>query len=345
MRRPVALFTGAAVIVATLTGLWFTTRGDTTAADAENPADGNVETALVVREDLEQTEDFTATLGYGDTFSLPGQAFGTVTWVPDEGAILEPGDLLYRVDERPTHWATGTVPTYRTLERGAKGDDVAQLERFLQSEGYLDDGAEVDGTFDAALTAAVKQWQDDHGLEDTGRIDATQLLFLPYDGLRVAGAPRVGDAANGGILDVTLDDLSVSADLDAAGKRAFEGDPTIEVEFADGTRHPADVTSITAAEERGPTGGQLFHVVLAVNADPRQQPANVGVAVTDVLAENALTVPIHALLARAGGNWAVEVVDDAGERHLEEVKIGAFANGRVAVTGDLSAGDHVVVPT
>jgi len=57
-------------------------------------------------------------------------------------------------------------------------------------------------------------------------------------------------------------------------------------------------------------------------------------------------VPAEALLALAEGGYAVEVPDSStlsGTR-LEKVKIGEFADGWVQVTGDVKAGDQVVVP-
>ena len=64
---------------------------------------------------------------------------------------------------------------------------------------------------------------------------------------------------------------------------------------------------------------------------------------TKQTARDALVVPVAALLALAEGGYAVEVVDETGH-HLVGVRLGAFADGLVAVTGDVRAGQHVVVP-
>jgi hypothetical protein len=63
--------------------------------------------------------------------------------------------------------------------------------------------------------------------------------------------------------------------------------------------------------------------------------------------ENALNVPVTAIVGKSGGGFAVEVVRD-GERHeLVAVEVGLFDTtaGRVEVTGDLREGDQVVVPS
>ena len=63
--------------------------------------------------------------------------------------------------------------------------------------------------------------------------------------------------------------------------------------------------------------------------------------------ESALSVPVTALVGKAGGGFAVEVVRDGGQRELVAVKLGLFdtSDGRVEVEGDLDEGDQVVVPS
>ena len=71
------------------------------------------------------------------------------------------------------------------------------------------------------------------------------------------------------------------------------------------------------------------------------------VSITDRTVPNVLAVPVTALLALAGGGYAVEVVADDGTHHLEAVTPGLFddAAGRVQVSGsELAAGQRVVVP-
>jgi multidrug efflux pump subunit AcrA (membrane-fusion protein) len=75
--------------------------------------------------------------------------------------------------------------------------------------------------------------------------------------------------------------------------------------------------------------------------------APVHVAITTRGVENALSVPVTAIVGRSGGGFAVEVVGSNGRRELVAVKLGLFdtAGGRVQVVeGDLREGDHVVVP-
>ena len=75
--------------------------------------------------------------------------------------------------------------------------------------------------------------------------------------------------------------------------------------------------------------------------------APVQVEITTKGVENALSVPVTAIVGKSGGGFAVEVVRAGGRRELVAVKLGLFdtAGGRVQVEGDLREGDRVVVPS
>jgi multidrug efflux pump subunit AcrA (membrane-fusion protein) len=74
--------------------------------------------------------------------------------------------------------------------------------------------------------------------------------------------------------------------------------------------------------------------------------APVNVEITTESAQNVLAVPVDALLALAGGGYAVELADGRVHR-LVAVTVGLFddAEGLVQVSGQgLYAGQRVVVP-
>jgi hypothetical protein len=57
-----------------------------------------------------------------------------------------------------------------------------------------------------------------------------------------------------------------------------------------------------------------------------------------------LSAPVNALLALAGGGYAVEVVLPSGAHRLVGVHTGIFASGLVQISGSgLTAGTNVVV--
>jgi hypothetical protein len=71
------------------------------------------------------------------------------------------------------------------------------------------------------------------------------------------------------------------------------------------------------------------------------------VSITTATVRNVLAVPVNALLALAGGGYAVEEVESTGVHQLVGVSTGLFddATGMVEVSGPaLAAGQHLVVP-
>ncbi len=73
--------------------------------------------------------------------------------------------------------------------------------------------------------------------------------------------------------------------------------------------------------------------------------SDVGVSmeVSRVLSQDALLVPVLALLAQPSGGFAVEVVKGDTSR-LVPVELGSFADGLVEVTaGKLTVGDKVAI--
>jgi hypothetical protein len=75
--------------------------------------------------------------------------------------------------------------------------------------------------------------------------------------------------------------------------------------------------------------------------------APVQVDITTEGVEDALSVPVVALVGKAGGGFAVEVVRADGRRELVAVQLGLFdtAAGRVQVEGGVREGDRIVVPS
>jgi peptidoglycan hydrolase-like protein with peptidoglycan-binding domain len=151
-------------------------------------------TVAVSRRTLVDRQRVDGTLGYAGTRSATNRLSGTITWLPHTGQVIRPGQVLFRVDGEPVVLMNGTLPAYRTLKTGIDdGGDVRQLERGLRALGY--DPGTVDRTYTATTAAAVRAWQDDHGLEETGEVELGRVAFLP--GARRVSAVKaaVGSAA------------------------------------------------------------------------------------------------------------------------------------------------------
>ena len=60
-----------------------------------------------------------------------------------------------------------SIMAMETIRRGARGDDVREVQEMLISSGYLEEGG-ADGIFGAKTEAAVLAFQQDNGLDATG---------------------------------------------------------------------------------------------------------------------------------------------------------------------------------
>ena len=297
----------------------------------------------------------------GSPYAVINQAPGTYTRLPAAGDKVDCGDVLYRVDEHPVVLLCGTVPAYRELDMGDVGNDVRQLNRNLHELGY-DAQADVhiwrtDNDFTAKTEQALEVLQRNRGIDVTGALASGDAVFLP-EAVRIAkvsGVPGGPARADAPVLSVTSNRLQVQVDFGPSqrgrvktGDRAqitLPGNATVTgkvVGFGRVAQAPAGRDS-SAADATIPTYISLDDPSKARGLDR----ASVGVQITTAGVDNALSVPVTALVGRSGGGFAVEVVRAAGRRELVAVKLGLFdtADGRVQVEGDLRAGDDVVVPS
>lgn len=312
--------------------------------------------AVVERRDLVERESLDGTLGYGDTREITIGAQGTVTALTAAGTLVERGAALGEVDGRPVCLLYGGRPSWRPLGEGADitdGADIAQLEENLLALGYgTPSTLGPNDTWSQATTAAVKAWQRDLGVEQTGRIDLGAVVYTPGP-VRIGGhlvAP--GSPAGAPALSVTGPERLVDVDLDADRQGLLAVGQAVEVELPVGAIVAATVRSIASVVDVAPadSGGSATVAVVMVLDDPAAaaglDQAPVDVHVVSVQAADALAVPVDALLALAEGGYAVERPDGT----LVGVEIGAFADGWVQVTGTgaaggLREGDEVVVPS
>jgi peptidoglycan hydrolase-like protein with peptidoglycan-binding domain len=313
-------------------------------------------TAEVTRRTLRAQEEVDGTLGYGDTRAVANRREGTITALPDEGAVVTRGEALYRVDGRPVPLLYGRLPAWRPLETGVDdGPDVRQLEQNLVALGYDPDRAiTVDNHFTWATRAAVRRFQEAAGLEETGTFQPGDAVWQPGP-VRVGQLKAaVGDSARPGsaLLEVTDTERQVLIDLDASRQPYVRAGDRVDLELPGGRTTTGRVASVGkvaavgsggAAEDTTPT----VELVVALD-DPKAtgslDQAPVDASITTEVREGVLAVPVNALLALAEGGYAVEV-ERQGRRELVGVETGLFADGQVEVeSAGLKAGDRVVVP-
>jgi peptidoglycan hydrolase-like protein with peptidoglycan-binding domain len=308
-------------------------------------------TAAVARQDLVDRQSEDGTLGYGDTTTVVNREQGTVTWVPAEGQILRRGATLYRVDTHPVTLMYGSIPFYRALANGVtSGADVKQLEENLRALGYT--GFTVDKQFTSATAAAIKRWQDDQGLTQTGSVDVGQVLFLPGPVRVQADKLTVGNVAGPGapILDVTGKGRIVTVKLAVSDQRLAKKGASVTVDLPSGDTVDGKITKVGTVAHAGSGDNASDSTIdvtvnlAATTSTGAIDQAPVTVNFTSQERKNVLSVPVAALLALSEGGYGVQVVDGSATR-IVAVQTGLFADGQVEITGTgITAGTKVGVP-
>jgi hypothetical protein len=281
----------------------------------------------------------------GSPYPVINQAGGTYTKLPAAGDKVDCGDVLYRVDDDPVLLLCGPVPAYRDLRRGDTGKDVRELNRNL----HLGAG----NAFTSKTEKALEQLQHASGAHVTGALDRGAALFLP-EAVRIAKVTaELGGSARPGapVAHATSDALEVQVHLDASQQGEVRVGDRAQITLPGNASVKGKVDRLGSVAQTTGNAGAATTPAYVTLAKPKQSHgldrAPVQVDITTKGVENALSVPVTALVGRSGGGFAVELVRDGGRRELVAVKLGLFdtAAGRVQVDGDLREGDRVVVPS
>jgi peptidoglycan hydrolase-like protein with peptidoglycan-binding domain len=324
--------------------------GDGTAGGAGDPgAEGDpTATEAVTRTTLTQAALVAGTISHGDPVTVTGPGSGVVTWLPAPGAVVRRGQPMYKVDNKPVTLFLGNLPLYRPLRVGDTGDDVYEVERNLAALGYA--GVTVDHRYTAATATAVRRFQRDRGVPQTGALDPAGIVVAPAEPRIADLVAHLGDRAEGPALTYTGTSRVVRIDLEVALQGLVRPGTPATVTLPDGNTVEGRVTAVGAVATGGesPDDPVTIDVTVTVpdqRALGRLDRAPVSVRLAAATRANVLAVPVVALVALAEGGYGVQVADGTGTRYVA-VRLGMFADGRVEVSGDgIAEGTRVVVPS
>ena len=334
--RPAAGVGGAALVIAagTVAAVGF---GD---SDASTPARGDLPpaTTTVTRTTLTQTETVAGSLGYGDAAVVKARATTdeTVTWLPATGATISRGKPVFKANNDPVVLLYGSAPLYRTLQPGTEGADVKLVEQNLSALGY--DGFTVDDEYTSATADAVRDWQEDLGLPETGTVVPGQVVVAPGRIRVTEHQLAAGDPANGPVLTHTGTTRIVTVHLDVAKQQLAKKGVAASVKLPDGTQVKGTVASVgTVATTSGTDNQQTTTIDVTVTVADQKALGSLDEAPVDVILQaeqrrDVLAVPVNALVGLAEGGYGLQVVDGSTTRYVA-VKTGMFAGGKVEVTG------------
>lgn len=278
------------------------------------------------------------------------------TALPSTGEVIARNHAVYAIEGHPAILLYGSVLASRAFFAGmSPGPDVAELNANLEELGY---GSGLAGdAFTAATAAAVRAFQTAHGEAQTGTLALGSVVFESGPARVTSVTPTVGMGVQPGpALTVSSIGRQVTVKLDASEQASVKPGDRVTITLPDGQTTPGRV-SYVASVAMTPTGqggeeGTPTIEVHIVPTEPRAtghlDQAPVQVSITTASVHAALVVPVTALLALAGGGYAVEEVQPDGVHRLLPVSLGLFDDeaGSVQVSGPaLAAGQRVVVPS
>jgi hypothetical protein len=295
-----------------------------------------------------------ATLAQGEGSAATYGQNAVYTMLPKVGQVVRRGEPLYAINGEPAFLLYGGVPASRAFMPGmSAGADVAELNRNLR--GY---GAPSGDAFTAATTLAIERLQSGHHLPATGRLPLGSVVFEPGAVRVTSVTPTEGSPVQAGaVLGISSTRRVVTIALDASQQTSVKvGDP-VSITLPDNSTTPGHVSfvgTVATTPSSDQNGGGSSSPTIEVDVTPdhpaatgRLDQAPVDVSITTQTVQNVLAVPVNALLALAGGGYAVEEVGSTGVHQLVGVSVGLFddAAGMVEVSGSgLAAGQRVVVP-
>ncbi|RFA17176.1 hypothetical protein B7R21_00070 [Subtercola boreus] len=335
------------------------------------------QTAVAERTTLSAHLVLSASLEYSAPTALVGVG-GTLTRLPQPGEVVGAGQALYEVDGHAVVAFRGARPLWRSVESGmSDGPDVQQVEQNLADLGF-GDGLTVDNTFTAATERAIRAWQKAAGRERTGVIEQADVVMVSAPAVRISGiSALVGASATGPVLSYTEPGIHGRMKVTAAQLTQLAPGMAVTVRLPSGSETPATIAAIDPGGAATSDPAKTTTPSARVEFPDQSLLEGLGLPALRVTvgtggAENALVVPVTALVALAGGGYAVEIVDaadppatppptphdtssgsssagasvPAGSRsHTVPVEIGLIADSRVQITaGELDEGDRVVVP-
>jgi peptidoglycan hydrolase-like protein with peptidoglycan-binding domain len=312
-------------------------------------------TATVTRGPFTSETGVSGTLGYAGTYHVVNQATGRITWLPSVGSVVRQGKPLYKVAGSSVVLLYGKVPLYRALSTGKTGADVKELNAALVALGYTSDYyvSRTSSYFGSATAYALKKFQKHFGMTQTGKLAPSAVVFVPYSEVRIVSrSGQLGAVAPGGsVMEVSSTIRQVTVALSADLQSQVKVGDKVNITLPLGETTPGVVSSVGNVATQPSSGGTATVSVkirpLKSKATGQLDKAPVQVSIVTASVKDALSVPINALLALAGGGYAVEVVEADGRRHLVGVTVGLFDDnaGTVQVTGTgLQAGQKVVIP-
>jgi hypothetical protein len=277
---------------------------------------------------------------------------GEIASVVELDTAVEQGDVLWKIDGVPvTAVVAPDVVTESVLDVMAE-NDIERLEETLVFFGF-DPAAQivVDADVDLATLAAVARWQEGIGLQQTVAIDARYYVEVEPGQTVTDRFVADGDVITDSSIVLTVGSPTLSATADVAADEidGFAVGDSLVIQMADDRAIDAVLTEIAGVADEAANPDDTPTIEITIELTGAVDDVIVGPATALIEASRidaALVVPTRALISLREGGFAVEVRDASGGTTLVAVELGTFDEGVVeVVSGDISVGDEIVVPS
>ncbi len=136
-------------------------------------------TVSIQKGDLAKKEEYNGTLRQTDKKILNSPTNGVVTFLPKEGSVVNFGEVLFIIDNKPVILLQGTTPFYRTLDLNSDpGVDILQVEEALVYLGYADSTFVPDEVFDEQTSKMLNTLYIDYGIDTKSEITPTEQVLI-----------------------------------------------------------------------------------------------------------------------------------------------------------------------
>lgn len=270
------------------------------------------------------------------------------------GATPHTLQRLLTVSGKPVFAFVSSAPLYKTLSVNLSSRsqvvNVTALQRALKGKGYYK--GSVNGTFGSSTQTAVKAWQADEGLSQTGAVTTWRFIWVPEGTIvyswSVALGSQVGSgtalATVGAPRDLVAQALVSQADIASlkVGQKA-----TLTIDGSTGDPFTGTISFIdTQPASSSTAGGTSSTVQYTVDFVPHGLPALARAGMTGMLEvtlaqrKNVLIVPTRAVSGTSSTTY-VRVMSD-GKSVYRQVSTGMTTSTYTEITSGLTAGEVVI---
>ena len=170
------LYTLIAVLALGYGGYYFGTQNTETSSSNKTL---ELTTVPIQKGDLAKKEEYNGTLRQTDSKVLNSPMSGVITLIPKEGTIINFGEVLFAVDNKPVILVEGATPFYRTLDLNSDdGPDVLQLEKALVFLGYSAEDFVPDETFDETTSNMLNVLYVDYKIDTKSEITPAEQVAI-----------------------------------------------------------------------------------------------------------------------------------------------------------------------